>query len=147
MSLDDVEEIGKELDCGSYGLVYKVRMNGLIVLEKFYMNVLLCILVNDAMITTSLQDETSDKFAKEYHSHSKEYYPNFVQLMGIQLQSVQADVPLLERIKCTLKSKDEVITTLESGLPAPLHITISYKDQKEKIRAHMKQQLRKGDKW
>lgn len=53
MSLDDVEEIGKELGCGSYGLVYEVRVNGMIVLERLYMNFLLYIFVNDTMITTS----------------------------------------------------------------------------------------------
>ena len=65
----------------------------------------------------------------------------------IRLQSLQADVSLLnERLENTLKSKDEVIKTLESGFSASLRKTL-YKDQKEKIRAHMKQQLKKGDKW
>ena len=65
----------------------------------------------------------------------------------IRLQSLQGDVSLLnERLENTLKSKDEVIKTLESGFPASLRKTL-YKDQKEKIRAHMKQQLKKGDKW
>ena len=53
MSLDDVEEIGKELCCGSYGLVYEVRVNGMNVLERLYMNFLLYIFFNDTMITTS----------------------------------------------------------------------------------------------
>lgn len=53
---------------------------------------------------------------------------------------------LNERLENTLKSKDEVIKTLESGFSASLRKTL-YKDQKEKIRAHMKQQLKKGDKW
>lgn len=65
----------------------------------------------------------------------------------IRLQSLQVDVSLLnERLENTLKSKDEVMKTLESGFPASLRKTL-YKDQKEKIRAHMKQQLKKGDKW
>ena len=42
--------------------------------------------------------------------------------MDVRLQSLQTDVSLLEGI-------------------------ISYKDQKEKIRACLKQQFKKGDKW
>ena len=67
--------------------------------------------------------------------------------MDVRLQSLQTDVSLLnERLENTLKSKDEVIKTLESGLPASL-CKISYKDQKEKIQACLKQKFKKGDKW
>ena len=55
LSLNDVEEIGKELGRGAYGVVYKVRVSGLICAGKTLHEAIVQvhILANDEMITTS----------------------------------------------------------------------------------------------
>ena len=54
-SLDDVEEIGKELGRGAYGVVYEVRVSGLVCAGKTLHEAIVQvhILANDEMITTS----------------------------------------------------------------------------------------------
>ena len=57
---------------------------------------------------------------------------------------LQADMLTLTKgIENTLKSKDDLITILESELPIPP----SYNDQKERIRPLMTQELKQGDCW
>ena len=55
LSLDDVEEIGKELGRGAYGVVYEVRVSGLVCAGKTLHEAIVqvYILANDEMITTS----------------------------------------------------------------------------------------------
>ena len=55
LSLNNVEEIGKELGRGAYGVVYKVRVSGLICAGKILHEAIIQvhILANDEMITTS----------------------------------------------------------------------------------------------
>ena len=55
LSLDNVEETGKELGRGAYGIVYEVRVNGLVCAGKALHELLIQvhILANDKMITTS----------------------------------------------------------------------------------------------
>ena len=57
---------------------------------------------------------------------------------------LQADVlSLTKGLENTLKSKDELISVLESELPIPP----SYNDQKERIQPLMTQELKQGDSW
>ena len=55
LSLDNVEESGKELGRGAYGVVHEVRVNGLVCAGKTLHEVIVQvhILANDEMITTS----------------------------------------------------------------------------------------------
>ena len=55
LSLNDVKEIGKELGRGAYGVVYEVRVSGLVCAGKTLHEAIVQvhILVNDEMITTS----------------------------------------------------------------------------------------------
>ena len=55
LSLDGVGEIGKELGCGAYGVVYEVRVSGLVCAGKTLHEAIIQvhILANDEMITTS----------------------------------------------------------------------------------------------
>ena len=52
LSLDDVEEIGKELGRGAYGVVYEVRVSGLVCAGKTLHEAIVQV-ANDEMITTS----------------------------------------------------------------------------------------------
>ena len=55
LSLDGVEEIGKELGRGAYGAVYEVRVSGLVCAGKTLHKAIVQvhILANDEIITTS----------------------------------------------------------------------------------------------
>ena len=55
LSLDDAKEIGKELGHGAYGVVYEVRVSGLVCAGKTLHEAIIQvhILANDEMITTS----------------------------------------------------------------------------------------------
>ena len=55
LSLDGIEEIGEELGRGAYGVVYEVRVSGLVCAGKTLHEsiVQVHILANDEMITTS----------------------------------------------------------------------------------------------
>ena len=56
LSLDNIEEIGKELGRGAYGVVHEVRVSGLVCAGKTLHEAIVQvhILVNDEMITTSV---------------------------------------------------------------------------------------------
>lgn len=110
LQLHSVQETGKELGRGAYGVVIEVIANGLPCAAKK---------VHPRLMQGRPEEKAyiSESFARECRQHSRQRHPNIVQLLGVYF-SRESELPLMVLELMAMSLSDCV--EKNPGLPLPL---------------------------